>query len=389
MFLTKEEERILEGKQGFSYKKAMEILEALGDLYGAEKLVPIESAQISGVSFKTIGDAGLAFLRDMSDAKVEVPTTINPAGMDLVNWEELGFPREFAEKQKEIISYYKKMGAEPECTCTPYLVGNKPSFGDHLAWSESSAVSYANSVLGARTNREGGASALASSIIGKTPKYGYHLKENRAPDIGFKINEEIKRADFGALGKKVGRLIEDKTPFFEFSSSVNLDELKLLGAAMASTGAVALYHVKNVTPESKEYDEPNEFIEISKDEISDEYINDKSNIDLVALGCPHLSFDELKTIYDYLKNKEIKKELWLFVARSLREEHQELINELEKKDVKIVSDTCMVVSPLKEMGYSKIMVDSGKASTYLPSLGDVEVVFSDLIDCLEVAVGGD
>lgn len=387
MHLDKNEEKILSGEEGYAKKKAMEILTTLGEIYDADKLIPIESAQISGVSYKTIGDAGITFLEDISNAQVSVPTTINPAGMDLKSWKELGFPEEFARKQKKIISLYQKMGAFPECSCTPYLVGNVPKKNDHLAWSESSAVSYANSVLGAKTNREGGPSALASAILGKTPNFGYHLKKNRSPDIGFKVNVDLNNSEFGSLGKITGRIAEDKVPYFKLTTQVDRDKLKMLGAAMAATGAVALYHIEDVTPEASDFEEPNEFEVIEKEEIEDEFSKNKKNVDLVALGCPHLSIEELNEINSFLKNKELEIELWLFVARSLTEDNQALIEEIKKKNAKVVSDTCMVVSPLKEMGYSKIMVNSGKASSYLPTLGDLEVVFSTTKECLEVATG--
>ena len=180
MFLTKEEEALLAGEGGDGRQWAMELIVALGEIFGAEDLVPIRSAQLAGVSYKTVGDAGLEWLLDVSRTSVvSVPTMLNPAGMDLKRWEEMGITEEFAAKQRSIIRAYSRMGVDLTCTCTPYLIGHAPSFGDHLAWSESSAVSYANSAIGARTNREGGPSALASAVIGKTPRYGLHLDENR------------------------------------------------------------------------------------------------------------------------------------------------------------------------------------------------------------------
>ncbi|HUW68557.1 MAG TPA: aconitase X, partial [Candidatus Nanoarchaeia archaeon] len=175
MHLTREEEAILEGERGPTLQKAMEILTALGEIYGADGLVPIKSAQIAGVSYKTIGDAGFEWISDL-EGTVVVPSMLNPAGMDLTRWQEMGIDEEFASKQIQIIEAYRRLGVRCECTCTPYHIDNTlAKFGDHLAWSESSAVSYANSVIGARTNREGGPSALSAALIGKTPNYGYHL----------------------------------------------------------------------------------------------------------------------------------------------------------------------------------------------------------------------
>ena len=184
MHLTREEERMYEGEEGPAVEKSMEILVALGDIYGAEKLVNITSAQISGVSYKTIGDAGLEFLEELSkDAQVRVPSTLNPAGVDLEIWKELGFSEEFTKKQLAIVDAYRKMGVSTTCTCTPYLWEMYPHSDHHIAWSESSAVCYANSVLGARTNREGGPGALSAAICGRTADYGYHLDEERHPNL--------------------------------------------------------------------------------------------------------------------------------------------------------------------------------------------------------------
>ena len=182
MFLTREEEGMLAGQEGRATQKAMEILVALGKIYDAEKLVRVSSVQVSGVSYKNLGDAGLEFLNELAeDGKARVKSTLNPAGMSLTDWKAQGIQSGFAEKQLQVIDAYRRLGLEISCTCTPYLAGNEPSFGQHIAWGESSAVAYANSVIGARTNREGGPSALAASLTGKTPLYGLHLKENRVP----------------------------------------------------------------------------------------------------------------------------------------------------------------------------------------------------------------
>jgi predicted aconitase len=154
MYLTQEEEQILNGEAGNTLRQAIEILVTLGDIYGAERLIPIKSAQIAGVSYKTIGDAGLEWISDLQ-SRVKVPAILNPAGMDLKDWKRLRISPDFAEKQKSIVQAYEKLGISCECTCTPYILeGFEVCYGDHLAWSESSAVSYVNSVIGARTNRE-------------------------------------------------------------------------------------------------------------------------------------------------------------------------------------------------------------------------------------------
>src|SRR5512137_3075010 len=203
MYLSGEEEGIYQGEKGETLRRMMEILVALGDIYGAERLVPVRSVQIAGVSYKNIGEAGLEWISDL-EGRVVVPSILNPAGMDLCRWQEMGIDEEFALKQQQTIEAYRRLGVTIDCTCTPYQIyKGLARRGDHLAWSESSAVSYANSVIGARTNREGGPGALAAALVGKTPCYGFHLAKNRKPQIVIALKDDTanwSNADYGALG---------------------------------------------------------------------------------------------------------------------------------------------------------------------------------------------
>ena len=195
MYLSREEEAIYQGERGETLARMMEILVALGDIYGAERLVPVRSVQIAGVSYKNIGQAGLEWISDLQGT-VAVPSILNPAGMDLCRWKEMGIDEDFAEKQLQVIEAYRKLGVAIDCTCTPYQIYDSLAGpGDHLAWSESSAVSYANSVIGARTNREGGPSALAAALVGKTALYGYHLDENRRPTHLIEVEGDLRGSD--------------------------------------------------------------------------------------------------------------------------------------------------------------------------------------------------
>ncbi len=380
MHLTKEEEAIYNGEFGATKQKAMEILVALGDIYGAESLIEIESAQISGVSYKTIGDAGLEWISSLDD-RVKVPAILNPAGMDREKWSEMGVSEEFAAKQKEILKVYERLGVSLECTCTPYYL-NPPAFGAHLAWAESSAVAYANSVLGARTNREAGPSALAAALIGKTPCYGLHLDENRAPEVLVRVDIELHDADYGALGYAVGKIVGDKVPLFRLPLSPSKDELKALGAALGASGAVALYHVKDVTPESGNFDVPTECISVDSEDIKKAYGGNTP--DLVALGCPHCSGAELSKIADLLEGKKARTELWICTSRRVREQNKEAVTRIEQCGAKVICDTCMVVSPATEK-FKRVMVNSGKALQYLPSMCGVDAMLANTEDCIKTA----
>ena len=395
MHLTAPDERILAGEQGYVMQKAMEILAALGDIYGADRLIPVKSTQIAGVSYKTIGDAGLEWISDLS-GMVRVPSILNPAGIDRLRWRELGVTEEFAAKQEQIIDAYEKLGIIAECTCTPYhLRGDIAEIGDHLAWSESSAVSYANSVIGARTNREGGPSALAAALIGKTPNYGYHLDENRIPTLAISVEGELSGTDYGALGYIAGRIAGARVPVFSLESVPTDDERKALGAAMAASGAVALYYVEGLPPHppggERGYEHGRECdieerVTIEQSEIAGVYDLHRCDPDIIALGCPHCSADELAELRDLLAGKTVTKEFWICTSRTLRDRHPDIVAGIESSGAKVICDTCMVVSPMCAQ-YNCMMVASGKALAYVPQMCGTDAVLGRIEDCVRAAVG--
>ncbi len=386
MYLSREEEGIYQGERGETLRRMMEILVALGDIYGAEKLVPVRSVQIAGVSYKNIGEAGLEWISDLQ-CSVVVPSILNPAGMDLCRWKQMGIGEGFALKQKETIEAYRKLGVTIDCTCTPYQIyEGLAAKGDHLAWSESSAVSYANSVIGARTNREGGPSALAAALVGKTALYGYHLDENRLPTLLVKVESDLRGSDYGALGFLVGGIVKDGVPFFRLRGlRPSLDELKALGAAMAASGSVALYYVEDVTP-APAVGQAEETICIGRKEIEEVYAQHPGGgADVVALGCPHCSGQELEKIARLLQGKKVQKELWVCTARKIADKHSDLVAAIEESGAQVFCDTCMVVSPATER-FSRMMTSSGKALAYLPGLGGVKAGLESLEECIDVAL---
>ncbi len=396
--LTTAEQKMLSGAEGPGVQKAMEIVVALGQIYGAQDLVPVASAQISGVSFKNLGDAGLEFLREWASqgARARVPAMLNPAGMDRVAWRQLGFPEEFAIKQEAVIQAYIELGALPICTCTPYLVGYLPKAGEHLAWAESSAVSYANSMLAARTNREGGPSALAAAITGRTARYGLHLEENRVAGLGVDVRCAVAtEADCGALGYLVGRVAGNRVPFFQFRHGVpGTSGLRTLGAAMGASGAVALYHVEGTTPEAQAGDvvAPGaQAIVIDDLEAGYRALNSASEaIDLVSLGCPHASLPELEAIAAYLDGRHVRSTLWITTARATREQAETngVVGRIEAAGGRVVGDTCMVVAPATELGFRTLATNSAKMALYAPSHCGPSVRFGSMEQCLDAAVEG-
>ena len=397
MNLTKEEHDMLDGIEGEGVQKAMEILVALGEIYGARDMIPVTSSQVSGVSYKNLGDAGLEFLQDWAakDAKVRVPTTLNPAGVDIENWKALGISEKFAKKQTELIEAYTAMGINPSCTCAPYMIGNAPKFGDHVAWSESSAVSFVNSVMGARTNREGGPSALAAAITGRTPRYGLHLDANRKSSLVVDVECELKdHADYGALGYIIGKNAGTKVPYFYFKKNKKIlsDNLRTLGATMAAAGSVALYHVDGVTPEAKRYNMVFSYAErITVNDLSEGYAalnSDSQDIDFVAIGCPHASLDELREIAALLKGKKVKAAVWITTARKIKDVAKPFVEEIEKSGAVVVADTCMIVAPIEELGFKTMATNAGKAACYAPSHCKLSTRYGPLKKCIDAAVSG-
>jgi predicted aconitase len=399
MHLTAQEEAMLNGDRGEATRKAIEIVVALGRIYGAQELVPVASVQVAGVSYGNLGEAGLEFIREWAGqgARVQVPTTLNPAGMDLEAWRELGIPEQYAERQSEIIKTYQAMGIAPVCSCTPYLSGNQPTRGQHIAWSESSAVSYANSVLGARTNREGGPSALAAAISGRTAKYGLHLGENRLAHHRIQVKCPVGSiADFGALGYIVGKRVGDGVPYFHLNSAARPDAeaLKALGAAMAASGAVALYHIDRVTPEAtagKALAEDATRTTIDSLEEGYQALNSPvGQIDLVWIGCPHASLAEIERVAALLNGRRVKAPLWVTTARQvmMAAGDRGLLHRIETSGGKVVADACLIGAPLQEMGFSRLATNSGKGAFYLLSHLGLQVRFGPLTRCVEAAVKG-
>ncbi len=385
MFLTAEEEAILAGEQGSTRQQLMEILVAMGKVFEAEKMVPIRSAQVSGASYKTIGRWGLEWLSSL-DAKASVPAILNPVGMDRIRWKEMEIDPEFAKNQLDVIAAYEKLGIRLECTCTPYYL-TITEYGDHLAWSESSAVAYANSVIGARTNREGGPSALAAAILGRTPAYGLHLVENRSPVLTINVEGAPEKTDeswFGALGYLAGKIAGNRVPVFT-GIRPSRDQLKNLGAAMAATGATALYHVRDITPEAKvfKYDTSSlETITITASEVADVYSD--AEPDAIAIGCPHCSDEELEKIAGKLQGCKVKRPLYIFAARDVITRSAESVGIIQQSGAWVYADTCMVVSPALER-YKTIMVSSGKALAYVPNMCGAVSIIGTLDDCLATA----
>jgi len=391
-------------------ERARGILLALSRAAGVDQMVEVESVQVSGISYTSIGEPGLQFLEDWAGTGVRVcvPAFMNPAGMDLREWRRLGVPEEFACKQKRIVRALEQMGVQAELTCAPYHAENTPPRGAHLAWSESSAVSCANSVFGARTNREGGPSALAAAVTGWTPLSGYHLYRNRLATHLVEVRCATDHAaDLGALGYLVGRAIGAGVPFFKGLSLPERVEpivcLKALAAAMAASGAVALFHVEGITPEAKARNMLPEGVPRTVIEDLDEAYQRLNaygghpgegesgpRLDLVWIGCPHASVEEVSRIASAVRGKSLGTRVWITASRQVRAaaERSGDLRAIEEAGAAVVCDTCMVVAPLRDMGIQSVATNSAKGAYYLPTHCKVRAHFGTLAQCVAAAVNG-
>ncbi len=349
---------------------AMRILLALGKIYEADRLLPITSAHIAGASFKTVGEAGRAFIEEFSrTAGVKVRTTVNPIGMDENSWRDVGIPEEFAAQQRRILEAYRRMGVEESWSCTPYLIGNRPGRGEHVAWAESSAVIVANSLLGARTNREGGPSALAAAVTGWTPNYGLHLEGGRRATVQVEVEGEVRGYEYGLLGLHMGKVLGEGIPYLR-GVRPTADEAKALAAALGAVSEVAMFHIEDQTPEWREA-EPGglERISVTRRELvaaRDAYTNTE-DVDLIVFGCPQVSGPELAEISDLLSQTNPGKEVWVFTSRRVASENPEVVKSIRAHGGRVILDTCPEVTPL-ELFARASGTPSGKGAVYLPTL---------------------
>jgi predicted aconitase len=388
--LTNEEKKMADGEFGHATQKAMEILVTLGEIYEAERMIPISSVQVSGVSYANLEEAGLEWLAEMAkDGKVRVPTTLNPAGMDLEEWKKLGISEDFARNQRRVIDAFSQMGVITTCTCTPYLVGNVPHFGEHISWGESSAICYANSILGARTNREGGPSAISAALTGRTPEYGFHLDNRRQPQVKAQVQAKLSGTyQFGALGKVLGEKLGEKISYITGIPSASLEELKSLCASYATYGGVALFHMEGITPDRVKQ-VPTETVTVTDEDIKAaiKALNQETVIDFVSIGCPHATLTELEYIAEKLKGKQVKKEVWITTARPTKQmaDRMGFTKMIEGAGAKIAADTCCVVAPIKGR-FVGLATDSAKGCYYGSGKNRFNVKLMSIDECIEEAL---
>jgi len=407
MKLTREEQEMLDGKNGDAVQRAMELLVAVGECYGAERMVPVASAHLVAANPVNAGKGGTRFIKEMAEGggKFVVPTTTNPISFDQWMWREMGYSEELYQEQVSLSGVLAKMGGFLCNTCTPYLIGHAPRLREHIAWGESSAILYTNAVLGSRTNREGGPTGLASGITGRTPAYGYHLDENRYGTLKIKVNTDLKGdTDYATLGYFAGRVAQDRVPILVgIPPSISKHELKYLGAALSVAGSVALYHVVGITPEA-----PTEEIATGGKKITSSDTFDfgskelketeeslckvePEKINLVILGCPHASIEQIKSYAKTLSDRRINNnvEIWILVSHIIKQYAKDIgyASIIESSGAKLVSNTCPSPMPrdfFNQQGYNAVATDSPKMVYYVSTTQNTPCYYGSLDKFIDI-----
>ncbi len=402
MYLTREEEKILAGEMGEARAEALKIIVKVGEALGAERLVPIAHAHVSGISYGTIGDHGASLLEDLASrgARVAVPTTVNPVGYDtedpsLLEKAGVRITPEFVRGQSRILSALRRMGANLTLTCTPYYIPEVRGIpvGSSVAWGESNAILYANSVLGLRTNREGGPLALMAALTGRTYYWGMHLDQERVPQTLYHVEEGIlDEARAGVLGEIIATSHRNRKPPLVDARLRDEIALREFLAALGAAGSLAMAHIQGVTPE-KPPEKPEERIMISAQDLEerlDKY-RPTETLDVVFIGCPHAKAGDVERLARLLQGaSRVRTRIVVTLSRReysrLLASNPRVIGELSGMGVVIARDTCLIVSPFGKPG-TRVATNSYKALFYLSKRG-VKVSLAPLEDLARIAVSG-
>ncbi len=397
MELTREEERMLNGDYGEATRLAMRLIVRVGEALGAEKLVEISHAHVSGISYDNIGEHGLSFIKELAEkgGRARVYATYNPVGLSLLPGplgpEEVG--EAFYKKQMEIIRSLEHMGFKASATCIPYRL-RRPRLGEHLAWGESSAVAVANTLYGARTNREGGPLALAAALTGRTYYWGLHLEENRRPDaLVSYTGGPLGEPGSGVLGYIIGQSLPDTVPYID-AAVEKPRGVQSLCAAAAASGNTAMCVIRGVSPEDHGPPErPRERLTITPEDLErlrrDIAPLEPREAELFFTGCPHHGVEELDRIerlLDELGLDRAPKPVWVAVPGLYSASLRERAERLRRRNIHVLPGTCIVVARL--IRGARIATDSLKAVFYLPRRHGAEVAVTSLREFLKQSLHG-
>ncbi|NPA99172.1 MAG: DUF521 domain-containing protein [Crenarchaeota archaeon] len=381
MYLTREQERILSGEEGWVKAKALRVIVKVGEALGADELVKIRHAHVSGISYTNIGEPGLKFLEELAEngAEATVYTTSNPTCIDLAGESSL-IDQGYLDQQLLVNKALEKMKIKPTYTCLPYML-RPPSPHEHLTWGESNAVAMANSFYGARTNREGGPIALLASITGYIYNAGLHKLEERCVKTLIKYEDKLDDLTASLLGLWIGENI-DEIPMIELSTIPRIQDVKLLLASAAATGSHALIVIKGLTPLKTYIEDINDKITIRRKDLIRTYkdnIWSGKNYSLAYIGCPHLSATETLRIIKLLEKKYDRTmgKIILSIPPLVSSLFRKELEALRNKNIEVITGTCPVVARFKYRP-DIIVTNSGKAFFYLRKLHRLDVRLASL-----------
>jgi len=408
MHLTPHDRALLSGDLGPAARMAMSIIVRMGEIQGAPQLLDISQAHIDSSIY--MGEAGLEFAERLAKlgAKVAVPSSLNVSGLDECHWREWSVPEDWASKAQRQMMAYHSMGCVPTWTCAPYQTSMAPKFGQQIAWGESNAIVFANSVIGARTERYPDLLDICAAITARVPALGLHLTDNRAGQLLIRLKDvplAVQQDDafYSVLGLMLGRLAGQRIPVIDnLEASPAEDQLKALGAAAASSGAVALFHIVGVTPEAHTLEaafqgrEPEEEHTISMRQLRDARRElttaPGAKLDMVVLGSPHFSLAEFRQLAPLLQGKQRHPDVQFLVttSRIMRDLAGQagILAPLESFGARITVDTCVLATPMLPKSIKVLMTNSGKYAHYAPGLLSTQMVFGSMADCVESATHG-
>lgn len=406
--LSETDQAKLEGQHGPGMEMAMRIIVRMAHILGAEQLLDIEGAHIDSSLY--MGEATLEFAERLVDlgAKVSVPSTLNVSGVDEHGWQSWPVDPTWAEMATRQMVAYERMGCTPIWTCAPYQSDFKPEFGQQIAWGESNAIVFANSVIGARTERYPDLMDICAAITGRVPAVGLHLRKNRAGQLLFRLKDvpvELQAQDsfYPVLGHLIGKASGEQIPVIEgLNVQPTEDQLKALGAAMASSGTVGLFHLVGITPEASALEdalqggEPEQIVDLTMPELRNAWEElstaDGQRLDMVVLGSPHFSIAEFKQLVPLLEGRQRHPDVRFLItsSRAMRAlaERAGALAVVEQFGGTITVDTCILTTPMLPAEIKVLMTNSAKYAYYAPGMLNTQVVFGSLEDCVRSAVDG-
>jgi len=406
--LSSTDEAMLNGEAGPASAFAMQMLAAFARAVGAPALLDITGAHIDGCLYH--GQVSLDFVERLagSGGRVRVPTTLNVGALDLIHPELMRMTPAEQTPARRLMRAHEELGCAPSFTCAPYQTRFRPKLGDQIAWGESNAIVFANSVIGARTNRYGDFIDLCCAITGRAPAWGLHLDGPRRGSMlfrlaGFPSSLVVSDALCVALGLIVGRAAGEQVPVIDGLPTATEDQLKALGAASASAGAVGLFHAVGITPEAPTLPDalgghaPDTTIEIRPADVSRALaqlstVPDDTPLTAVCLGTPHFSRDEWRRFLPLLRRTAPDRGIPIYVntgRATLQDlEAEGALSDVGEFNLRVVTDTCTYLTPILERLDGVVMTNSGKWAHYAPGNLGVQVAFGQLEDCVASAAAG-